>query len=414
MLKSNTFENAKKQIEKAAAEVSLDPNILNQLLLPEKILVVNFPVRMDDNKIKVFTGFRSQHNSSRGPTKGGIRFHPEVSIEEVMALSTWMTFKNAVINIPYGGAKGGVICNPKELSLSELEKISRGYIRAIHKMIGPQIDIPAPDVYTNANVMAWMLDEYEMLEGKHQPGVITGKPIELGGSLGRDKSTALGAFYVIERLTQKKKIIPEKTTVAIQGFGNAGYNIAKLLYEAGFKIVALSDSNSGIYCKKGIDPTEVYHYKNNNRTMKGFPDSEDMDGKAVLFLDVDMIIPAAVENQIRKENAQNVKAKYVIEVANGPVTPEADKILEKNNVLLVPDILANSGGVVVSYFEWVQNNLGYQWDEDKVLLRLKNQITKSFEEVYNVSFEKKVSLRVSAYIIGLGRLEMAMKYRGMS
>ncbi|PLW80452.1 glutamate dehydrogenase [Candidatus Woesearchaeota archaeon] len=412
--KIDPFENAKKQIEKAAEKVSLDPNILNQLLMPEKVLVVNFPIRMDDGKIKVFTGFRSQHNKSRGPTKGGIRFHPDVTIEEVMALSTWMTFKNSVIDVPYGGGKGGVICNPKDLSVSELEHVSRGYIRAIAQIIGPKKDIPAPDVYTNQNVMAWMLDEYEKLTGESSPGVITGKPIELGGSLGRDKATSMGAFYVTEKLCELNNKVCKNTSIAIQGFGNAGYYLAKMLYETGHNIIAISDSKGGIYSKKGMDPTEVYHYKNNNGSLKGFPETKNITNNDLLELDVDILIPAALENQITDKNAKNIKAKYVVEVANGPITPKADEILDEKGIMIIPDILSNSGGVVVSYFEWVQNNLGYYWSEEEVMVKLKEKIYKGFDEVHKQSIEHKASFRTAAYILALARLERSMKFRGQA
>lgn len=414
MEKTDPFENAKKQIEKAAKTVSLDPNILNQLLLPERVLVVNFPIRMDDGKIKVLTGFRSQHNRSRGPTKGGIRFHPNVTIEEVMALSTWMTFKNAVIDIPYGGGKGGVICNPKDLSVGELERVSRGYIRAVSRIIGPRIDIPAPDVYTNVNVMAWMLDEYEKISGESSPSMITGKPLELGGSVGRDKSTALGAFYVIQKLCAINKKVCENNSIAIQGFGNAGYNLALFLHNAGHRIMAISDSNGGIVSKAPLNPTEVMHYKNNNKSLRGFPGTTSITNEELLELDVDILVPAALEDQITINNAKNIKAKYIVEVANGPVTPQADEILEKNNIIVIPDILSNSGGVVVSYFEWVQNNQGYQWSEEEVLKNLKNKIFLGFDEVYKKTIEYKTSFRIAAYIVALARLEMAMKYRGLA
>ncbi|OVE74789.1 glutamate dehydrogenase, partial [archaeon D22] len=381
-LSFDPFENAKEQITKAAEIVSLDPNILNQLLLPERVLAVNFPVRMDDGKIQVFSGFRSQHNRSRGPTKGGIRFHPSVTLEEVMALSTWMTFKNAVVGIPYGGGKGGVICNPKDLSVGELERVSRGYIRAISTMVGPKKDIPAPDVYTNANVMAWMLDEYEKLTGESNPGVITGKPIELGGSLGRDRATALGAFYTIQKLCETNEKVCTNNNIAIQGFGNAGHFLAQFLHDAGHRIVAISDSKGGIYNPNGFDPMEVYHFKHNNKTLVGFPGTKKITNEQLLELDVDVLIPAALENQITKKNAHLIKAEYVVEVANGPITPDADEILDKNGVKVIPDILANSGGVAVSYFEWVQNNQGYYFKEEKIFSELKDLMFAAFDDVY--------------------------------
>ncbi len=407
----NAFENALKQLDKALSHMDINPNIAEQLRHPKREVWVSIPVKMDDGSVKVFQGYRVQYNDARGPTKGGIRFHPDVDINEVRALAAWMTWKNAVVNIPYGGAKGGVIVNPKELSESELERLSRGYIDAIFDFVGPELDIPAPDVYTNPQVMAWMMDEYSRLEGKNTFGFITGKPLEVGGSRGRNAATAKGAFFVIEEA--KKLLGLEKPTVSIQGFGNAGYYLALFLHDAGYRIVGISDSKGSIYNPDGLDPVKVMEHKRKTGSVVDYPGAtSERDTKAVLYYDVDIVVPAALENQITKENADKIQAKYIAEVANGPVTPEADGILFEKNVFLTPDILTNAGGVTVSYFEWVQNNYGYYWSEEEVFQKLEKIMKQSFYDVLEIRDRKKVDMRTAAYILAVGRVARAMELRG--
>lgn len=412
MSQPNAFESAQKQLDTAAKAMKLDENILEMLKEPKEVLEVNFPVTMDDGKVKVFKGFRSHHNNILGPTKGGIRFHPNVSKDEVKALSSWMTWKCSVVGIPYGGGKGGVIVNPKELSKGELERLSRAYIRAIRNFVGPYVDIPAPDVYTTPQIMAWMMDEYSKLEGQHTPAVITGKPVEIGGSKGRGTATAQGGVYVLNKVIEKLHLRPEETTVAIQGYGNAGSVMAMLLHREGYHIVAVSDSKGGIYDKGGLNPEEVLDYKKKNGSVVGFGDSKKLKHKDILELDVDILVPAALENQITKENAKKVKARAIVELANGPTTPEADEILTANNQLVVPDILANAGGVTVSYFEWLQNLDNYYWKKEKVLSRLKELMDEAFEDVWEEKENHKVSMRTGAYITALKRISSAMELRG--
>ncbi len=407
----NAFENALKQLDKALSHMDINPNIAEQLKHPKREIWVSVPVKMDDGSVKVFQGYRVQYNDARGPTKGGIRFHPNVDINEVRALAAWMTWKNAVVNIPYGGAKGGVIVNPKELSEAELERLSRGYIDAIFDFVGPELDIPAPDVYTNPQVMAWMMDEYSKLEGKNTFGFITGKPVELGGSQGRGTATAKGAFFVIEEAV--KYLGLEKPTVSIQGFGNAGYHLARFLHEAGYKVVGISDSKGSIYNPNGLDPIAVMEHKKKTGSLIDFPGATtDKDTKATLYYDVDIIVPAALESQITKENADKVKARYIAEVANGPVTPEADEVLNEKGVFLTPDILTNAGGVTVSYFEWVQNNYGYYWTEEEVFQKLEKIMKQSFYDILEIKNSKKVDMRTAAYILAVGRVARAMELRG--
>ncbi|MBC8444208.1 Glu/Leu/Phe/Val dehydrogenase [Candidatus Woesearchaeota archaeon] len=408
----NPFENAQVQLKKAADLMKLDKNIYEILKQPQRILEVNIPVKMDDGTIKVFKGFRSQHNNSRGPTKGGIRFHPDVSKEEVMALSMWMTWKCAAVNIPYGGGKGGVIVNSHELSEKELEKLSRNYIEAIKPIIGPSKDIPAPDVYTNPKIMAWMMDEFSRLEGFHNPAVITGKPIEVGGSQGRGFSTAQGGVYTLNEAMKKLGIEKKDTTVAIQGYGNAGYFAAKILYEQGYKIVAVSDSKGGIYSEMGLDPEKVFSHKKKTGSVKNFQDTKNITNEDILELKTAVLVPAALENQITKENASKIQAKIILELANGPTTPEADEMLFKDKVLVIPDILANAGGVVVSYFEWVQNLMNYYWTEEEVLGKLKKIMADSFNQIYKIQQKYKIDMRTATYISAVSRVASAMKHRG--
>lgn len=423
----NPFESAQQQIHTAAKHLKeLENTLLEQLLQPIRVLEVNIPVRMHDGSTKVFKGFRSQHNDARGPMKGGIRFHPDVTRDEVMALSIWMTMKCATVNIPLGGAKGGIICNPKEMSEGEIERMSRGYIRGIYKYLGPTQDVPAPDVYTTAQIMAWMMDEYEVLVGQKAPGMITGKPLELGGAAGRSSATAQGGFYCVQNLAQRLRMSPEKTTVAIQGFGNAGSFMAKLLHDAGYKVVAVSDSQGGVYRSKGIDPSVALNVKAQKAHLACYEEGKmcdinaikaDKDFKAIsndeiLELDVDILVPAALENVITKKNADQIKAKAIIELANGPTTPEADQILAKKGVIVVPDILANAGGVTVSYFEQVQNAYMYYWSEDETFNRLQKIMDDAFNTVWETKEAHSVDMRTAAYMVAIKRVTDAMRLRG--
>ncbi len=405
----DVFDNVKNQLEKIKKIANLTEKEVKLLLTPKKIIEKEFSVKLDKEE-KKFKGYRVQYNDARGPTKGGIRYHPRVDLGEVKSLAFWMALKCAVVNIPYGGAKGGVEVNPKELSEKELENLSRAFIRAIHQHIGPTKDIPAPDVYTNSQIMAWMLDEYEKIKGEHLPGVITGKPLELGGSKGRSFATSQGGAFVLREYAKLKEMQPEKTTVAIQGFGNAGSYMAKILSNWNYKIVAVSDSKGAVYDEDGLDINKVIEYKNKNKSVKGF--AKDISNEDLLELDVDVLVPAALENQITNENADKIKAKLIVELANGPITPEADTILEKNNIPVIPDILANAGGVTVSYFEWVQNLYNYYWEEDEVIEKLEKIMVKSFTEVYETANEYKTSLRNGAYILAIKRILAAEKLRG--
>ncbi|MBW2985686.1 Glu/Leu/Phe/Val dehydrogenase [Candidatus Woesearchaeota archaeon] len=398
------LKNAQAQLKEAAKILNLDKNIYEILKQPQLILEVNIPVKMDDGNIKIFKGFRAQHNNIRGPTKGGIRFHPDVTKEEIMALSMWMTWKCAAVNIPYGGAKGGVIVDPKKLSEKELEQLSRNYIKAIKPIIGPNKDIPAPDVYTNPKIMAWMVDEFSRLEGTPSPAAITGKPLELGGSHGREFSTAQGGVYVLNEAVKKLKLKPKETTVAIQGYGNAGYFAAKFLHNQNYKIVALSDSSGAIYSEEGINPELLLAYKKKKGYVKNFPSTKNITNTKLLELDVDVLIPAALENQITKKNASNINAKIILELANGPTTPNADKILFNNKVIVIPDILANAGGVVVSYFEWMQNLTNCYWREEEVIKKLKKIMINAFNKIYEIQKKHKTDMRMATYILAISRV----------
>ncbi|MBD3329764.1 glutamate dehydrogenase [Candidatus Dojkabacteria bacterium] len=405
------YMNAVAQLEKIAEILKLDDEMLSRLKVPERFIEVNFPVEMDDGSVKIFKGFRSQHNSARGPYKGGLRFSPEVSESEVKALSMWMSWKCSVANIPYGGGKGGVIVNTKELSEAEIERLSRAFIHSIHEVIGPDKDIPAPDMYTNPQIMAWMVDEYSKDVGENTPAVITGKPIDKGGSEGRTAATGQGGVYILEALAEKKRMKAEETKVAVQGIGNVGYYFAKLAAELGFKIVALSDSRGAVYSQNGLDVEAVKKHKSDTGSIGGFSGEgvEEISNEDLLKLEVDVLVPAAVENVITKGNADGIKADFIIELANGPVTPEADEILHKNGVLFVPDILANSGGVTVSYFEWVQNKKEEKWSEEEVLSKLKDQIVPAFNDTMDMMDELKSDMRTAAYAIAVRRIVDEMR-----
>ncbi|WP_422448725.1 Glu/Leu/Phe/Val family dehydrogenase [Thermoanaerobacterium sp. DL9XJH110] len=408
----NPFESVRREIKLACEKLGLEESVYEILKEPEKVLVVSIPVKMDDGTTKTFIGYRSQHCTAIGPAKGGVRFHPNVSLDEVKALSAWMSFKCAVVGIPYGGGKGGVICNPKELSKGELERLARGYFKAISPIIGPEKDIPAPDVYTNAQVMAWFMDEFSTLRGYNTPGVVTGKPIILGGSLGRPEATGRGASFTIREAAKKIGLDLKKATVAVQGAGNVGGVAARLLHELGCKVVAISDSQGGAFNPDGLNPEEVLEFKAKNKTVKGFPGSKVITNEELLELDVDILVPGALENVITSQNAPNIKAKIVGEAANGPTTPEADEILYRKGILVIPDILCNAGGVTVSYFEWVQNLMNFYWTEEEVNERLERIMVKAFNEVYKMHEDYKVKMREAAYMVSIKRIADAMKVRG--
>lgn len=407
----NPFEIVQEQIELAASRLSLDQQTINILKKPKKALSVSFPVRMDDGTIEVFEGFRVQHNDAIGPTKGGIRFHPEVTLDEMKALAAWMTFKCGVVALPYGGGKGGVICDPHKLSRGELERVSRAYVAAIADFIGPEQDIPAPDVNTGAQIMGWMVDEYSKIKGSFSPGVITGKPLSIGGSLGRNEATARGCvFTVVEAMRDMGKQM-QGATVAIQGFGNAGRIAAALLADMGCKIVAVCDSKGAIYDPAGLNVDHIEKLKENGSILDYSTDCHASNDE-LLELEVDILIPAAMENVITASNADRIKASIVAEAANGPTTPTADKILLDRNIVVIPDILANAGGVTVSYFEWVQNLSRYHWSEQEVNEKLQRRMTESYKAVKYMSEEHHVDLRTAAYMIALKRISEAMKARG--
>jgi len=411
--KSNPFIMAQTQLDEAAKQLKLDPAAHAILREPSRQLHVSIPVRMDNGEMKVFQGFRVQYNDARGPVKGGIRFHPEETIHTVKALAAWMTWKCSVVNIPLGGAKGGVICNPKEMSAGELERLSRGYVDQVWKILGPEIDVPAPDVYTTPQIMAWMMDEYSKIKGYPVPGVITGKPIPTGGSEGRGDATARGGVYCIRDAAKELGIDLSKATVAVQGYGNAGSFGAILMQElVGSKTVAVTDSRGGVYNPDGLDPAAVLEHKAKTGSVVGFPGTKPISNEEVLELDVDVLLPSALEEVITGANAGNVKAKIVGELANGPTTPEADRILYKNGVFVIPDFLCNAGGVTVSYFEWVQNVAGYYWEVEDVHERLDKKMTAAFRDVLNASKEYKVDMRVAAYIVAIRRVAEVMKLRG--
>ena len=409
----NPFEVAKQQIDTCADILKLPPNVTDLLKTPMREIHVALPVRMDDGSIKVFQGFRVQYNDAKGPTKGGIRFHPDETIDTVRALASWMTWKCALLDLPLGGGKGGVICNPKEMSAGELERLSRTYIRAIYQFIGPERDVPAPDVYTTPQVMAWMMDEYSTIAGKSQFGIITGKPLAVGGSPGRGDATARGGMYTIREAAKSLGIDLRKARVAVQGYGNAGYHAARLCSELfGSAIVAVCDSKGGVCCTTGVDPAAAYTCKNQTGSVCNLPGMDTISNEELMELDVDIIIPAAIENIITDKNAAKIKAKIVAELANGPTTPEADDILYQNGVHVIPDFLCNAGGVTVSYFEMVQNFYMYTWEEADVYERLDRKMTAAYHSVLNTSQEHKINMRQAAYVRAVERVVEAMKLRG--
>ncbi|MDD2421475.1 MAG: Glu/Leu/Phe/Val dehydrogenase [Heliobacteriaceae bacterium] len=404
---------AQKQIKVATDKLGVKPGVYEILKQPQTVMEVNFPVRMDDGSIRTFTGYRAQHNLAIGPAKGGIRFHPGVTLEEVKALSMWMTFKCGVVGVPYGGGKGGVVVDPRTLSAGELERLSRAYITAIAPIVGPEKDIPAPDVYTNAQIMAWMMDEFSRLKGFNNFGLITGKPLIIGGSAGREKATARGVMFVIEEAANAIGMALPGATVVIQGYGNAGSFCASLLHELGCKIIAVNDSKGSAYNPAGLDPKAVKAFKDENQTVKGFPGSQNLSNFDLLTLECDILIPAALENQITGEVAPHVKAKMLAEAANGPTTPDADEILAAKGITHLPDILANAGGVTVSYFEWVQNLYNYYWPEEEVNTKLRVIMADAFRDVYGMyKNHDGITMRNAAYMVAINRLAKAMEIRG--
>lgn len=410
---NETFLNAQKQLDQVAQLMNLDAGVHERLRYPRKALIVSVPIKLDNGQTRVFSGYRVQHDQSLGPTKGGIRFHHEVNLGEVAALSMWMTWKCALLNLPYGGAKGGVCCFPEEMSQSEMERLARRYTTEILTMIGPEKDIPAPDMYTNEQTMAWIMDTYSNFIGYAVPGVVTGKPVAVGGSLGRREATGRGVAHCVKMALEKLELNTDAPTVAVQGFGNVGSITAKFLHQQGLKVVAVSDVQGGIFDARGLDIPRLLSYVADRGTVIGFDELETIDNKDILELEVDVLVPAALANVITEHNAHNVKAKIVAEGANGPVTPEADKILQEKGVFIIPGILANAGGVVVSYFEWVQDIQHLFWTEEQVNEKLSYLMGRAFEEVYNVATAKKVDNRTAAMMIGVGRVASAKLLRGL-
>ncbi|MCY1028200.1 Glu/Leu/Phe/Val family dehydrogenase, partial [Mammaliicoccus sciuri] len=388
-----------------------DEGLFELIKEPARFLRVRIPVRMDDGSVKTFTGYRAQHNDAVGPTKGGVRFHPDVDVEEVTALSMWMTLKCGIVDLPYGGGKGGIVCDPRQMSIHEVERLSRGYVRAISQIVGPTKDIPAPDVFTNSQIMAWMMDEYSQMDEFNSPGFITGKPIVLGGSQGRDRSTALGVVIAIEEAAKRRGKTIEGSRVVIQGFGNAGSFLAKFLYDQGAKIVGISDAYGALHDPEGLDIDYLLDRRDSFGTVTNLFD-DTISNKELFEIDCDILVPAAISNQITEENANDIKAEIVVEAANGPTTMAATKILSERGVLLVPDVLASAGGVTVSYFEWVQNNQGYYWTEEEVNEKLREKLVKAFDTIYNLSENRKIDMRLAAYIVGIKRTAEAARYRG--
>jgi glutamate dehydrogenase (NAD(P)+) len=412
-LEANPWQQAMQQLDRAAQKMGLDPFVVERLRHCKRILTVSVPVKMDDGSVKVFEGYRIQHNMDRGPAKGGIRYHPQVSLDEVKALSFWMTMKCAVVNLPYGGAKGGIICDPKKMSKGEIERMTRRYTAEISIIIGPEKDIPAPDVNTNEQIMAWIMDTYSMTIGYSCPGVVTGKPLEVGGSLGRKEATGRGVFYVTRELAAREGFDLRKSSVAVQGFGNVGSNAANIFAEHGTKVVAISDVGGGLYDPKGLDLHDIMEYRQKNDTIAGYPKAEKVDVDKFVELPCDILIPAAMENTITAANADKIKAKYIIEGANGPTSNDADAILHKKGIMVVPDILANAGGVTVSYFEWVQDMQSLFWSEKEINARLQEVIVGAFTEVYDLAKKEKVDMRLAAFMVGIRRLGKAASIRGM-
>jgi glutamate dehydrogenase (NAD(P)+) len=410
----NPFEVALTQLDETAKMLDLDDGMHQILANPKRVLLVSLPVKMDDGEIRVFAGFRSQHNDARGPYKGGIRYHPQVTIDEVKALSMWMTWKCAIADIPYGGGKGGIICDPKSMSPGELERLTRRYAYAISDIIGPHTDIPAPDVYTGGKEMAWIMDTYSAIKGNFvQPEVITGKPLAIGGSLGRNEATGRGLAITVREAAKRLKIEMKGAKLVVQGFGNAGQFSAQFLEDQGATLIAASDSKGCIMNKKGMSVSDLRKYKEETGTVSDFPNTQRISNEDLLTLDCTILVPAALENQLTNQNAGEVKAKIVAEAANGPTTPDADNILFENKVLLIPDILANGGGVTVSYFEWLQNLRREYWTEQHVNERLDSNITKAFSDVYEIHMKMNLNMRKASMILAVNKVVEAIKIRGL-
>lgn len=407
----NLFTSTQEVIHEALNKLGYDESMYELLKEPLRMLHVRIPVKMDDGTTKLFTGFRSQHNDAVGPTKGGVRFHPGVTEEEVKALSMWMTLKCGIVDLPYGGGKGGVICDPRQMSMSEIERLSRGYVRAIKQFVGPTKDIPAPDVFTNAQIMAWMMDEYSRMDEFNSPGFITGKPLVLGGSQGRDRATAQGVTIVIQEAAKKRGIDIKGARVVIQGFGNAGSFLAKFMNDLGAKVIGISDAYGALHDPNGLDIDYLLDRRDSFGTVTTLFENT-ISNKELLELECDILVPAAIENQITAENAHEIKANIVVEAANGPTTAEATKILTERGILLVPDVLASAGGVTVSYFEWVQNNQGYYWTEEEVEEKLYKKMVDAFENVYSTATTRKINMRLAAYMVGVRRTAEACRFRG--
>jgi glutamate dehydrogenase (NAD(P)+) len=412
--KVNPYESSKKQVDIAGHYLEIDPGLLEKMKYTKRELIVHFPVKMDNGTMRIFTGYRVQHNLARGPAKGGVRYHPDVDLDDVRALAMWMTWKTAVVNIPFGGAKGGVQCNPKEMSPGEMEHLTRRFTWEISDMIGPEKDILAPDLYTNPQVMAWIMDTFSTLKGYSVPGVVTGKPVELGGSLGRFEATGRGVVITaLEAMKHLKRPI-EGATVAVQGCGNVGGIAAKHFERVGAKVIAISDSSKGIFCDKGLNLQRILDYKAQNQCFVcDSKDESEITNQELLELDCDILVPAAIGNQITEKNAGRIKARIIAEGANGPATPEADEILNDKGIFVVPDILANAGGVTVSYFEWVQNLQELIWSEEEVLDRLTRIMQRSFKEVLDISLSKRIPMRTAALVLGIGRVAEATRLRGI-
>ncbi|PIC95307.1 glutamate dehydrogenase [Sporosarcina sp. P26b] len=407
----NLFTSTQVVIKEALEKLGYDEGMYELLKEPLRMVEVRIPVRMDDGKVKVYTGYRGQHNDAVGPTKGGIRFHPNVSADEVKALSMWMTLKAGIVDLPYGGAKGGIICDPREMSMGELERLSRGYVRALSQIMGPAKDIPAPDVFTNSQIMAWMMDEYSKIDEFNSPGFITGKPVVLGGSHGRERATAEGVTIIINEAAKRRNIDMKGARVIIQGFGNAGSFLSKFLHDSGAKVIGISDAYGALHDPDGLDIDYLLDRRDSFGTVTTLFDNT-LTNAELLEMDCDILVPAAIENQITEENAYNIKADIVVEAANGPTTAEATKILTDRGILLVPDVLASAGGVTVSYFEWVQNNMGYYWSEEEVREKMTEKMVAAFENVYNVSSTRNIDMRLAAYMIGVRRTAEASRFRG--
>lgn len=422
MSAATIFEDAQSRLTDVFAHIDIEDDIRKRLTHPKLALSVSIPVRMDNGSLHFFKGYRVQFDDTRGPTKGGIRFHPDVNLDEVTSLSFWMTIKCAVVGLPFGGAKGGVVVDAKALSRMELERLSRGYIRAIADIIGPKRDIPAPDMYTNATIMGWMADEYAQIAREQVPGVITGKPVHLNGSLGREAATGRGALYVLQQWARRHKLEPGRTTLAVQGFGNAGYQFARLAREAGFQVVAVSDSRGGIYAADGLEPDLIMHHKRTRRELKAIlycdasvceeAEHDVITNAELLELDVDVLALAALENQVTQKNVDRIQARQILEIANGPVSVQADAILGERGIPVLPDVLVNAGGVTVSYFEWVQNRAGFYWQESEINDQLKTIMDRESRVIFDLAEDKRISLRTAAYLHGVGRIVGAISERG--